>query len=128
MLHHTSDALCPLCEEKLTLAHPLLTEWYRTVKTKFPEVHVAWSFRDREAQEAAYEDGKTKLHFPYSAHNEEPAAALDLFQIIKEQAIWDRKFLYEIHKLNQNDFPNIVWGGLWKTLGDFDHFELMMTD
>jgi peptidoglycan L-alanyl-D-glutamate endopeptidase CwlK len=124
-LHHTADVLCPLCENKLTQAHPDLVSWFRTVKSAHPDVHVSWSYRDQESQEAAFEDGKTKLHYPHSAHNELPSSALDLFEIKNGDAVWDSAFFAALNSSNKDGFPHILWGGRWKTLGDNDHFELV---
>lgn len=126
MKHHTTDPNCPLCEEKLQSAHVELVDWYRSfVKVKFPDAHVSWSYRDQESQDAAFEDGKTKLHYPKSAHNKMPSLALDLFRIQKGIAQWEPSFFIEIHALTVKTHPEIIWGGNWKTLGDLDHFELL---
>lgn len=124
-LHHTPDPICPLCADKLSRAHEDLVSWFMIVKAQFIDAHVSWSYRDEEAQEAAFDDGKTRLHYPNSAHNELPSSALDLFQIIQEQAIWDPKFFVDLADFNSKKFPHILWGGRWKTLGDYDHFELV---
>lgn len=127
MSHHTSDPVCPLCEEKLATAHPDLATWFRTaVKPNYPDAHVSWGYRDQADQEAAFQDGKTKLHFPNSAHNKVPARALDLFQInAAGVAAWQPLFFAAISDRNKLDYPHIIWGGNWKTLGDGDHFELL---
>lgn len=128
MTHHTSDPVCPACEEKLATAHPDLAAWYRTsVKPKYPDAHVSWGYRDQVGQEAAFEDGKTRLHFPNSAHNKVPARALDLFQInAAGSAVWEPRFFASLSDANKLDYPHIIWGGNWKTLGDGDHFELLI--
>jgi hypothetical protein len=126
VIHHTSDPSCPLCEEKLKTAHPDLVAWFKAaVKPKHPDAHVSWAYRDQAAQEAAFEDGKTNLHFPQSAHNKIPARALDLFEIVQGQALWPPLFFAAISATNKLDYPNIIWGGTFKTLGDGDHFELL---
>lgn len=127
MLHHTDNLLCPLCEEKLNLAHDDLVSWFRLIKKKFPNLHVSWSHRDKEGQEAAFEDKKSKLHWPNSAHNEMPASAIDLFQIIQGDSQWNRDFFGLLAEINKAAFPSIIWGGTFKSLGDFDHFELIDT-
>lgn len=128
MSHHTSDPVCPLCEEKLAQVHPDLAAWYRTeVKPRHPDAHVSWGYRDKVSQEAAFEDGKTKLHFPKSAHNKLPARALDLFEINAAGiATWEPRFFSTIAARNKIDYPHMIWGGDWKTLGDGDHFELLL--
>lgn len=119
--HHTSDALCALCELKLESAHHELGTWFRDLKSRNPSVHVSWAFRDEASQEQAFTDGKTKLHFPGSAHNKTPAMAVDIFQIDDTgKAIWDPVFCAKVAQ----ESPSLKWGGSWKSLGDNDHFEL----
>lgn len=122
--HHTSDPVCALCEQKLEQAHLELGSWFRDLKSRNPNVHVSWSFRDQASQEQAFSDRKTKLHFPLSAHNKTPALALDLFQINdKGQAIWEPVFMAKVAQ----ESPALKWGGNWKSLGDNDHFEINCT-
>ena len=119
--HHTSDAICALCEQKLSLAHPDLVVWFHDLKSRNPSVHVSWSFRDQASQEQAFAAGTTKLHFPDSAHNKQPAQAIDIFQIDDSgKAKWDPVFMAKIAQ----ECPNLKWGGHWKSLGDNDHFEI----
>lgn len=127
MSNHTNSITpCPLCEEKLTLAAPELAKWFReSVKPKNPTAHISWSFRDRDSQEAAFLDGKTRLHFPNSAHNKKPAAALDLFELdLNGRAYWGWKFFRDIADQAAADSAPISWGGHFTHLGDADHFEL----
>lgn len=125
MSHHTSDSLCPACEEKLATVHADLSAWYHSsVKPAHPDCHVSWGYRDQASQESMFEDGATKLHFPDSAHNKIPARAIDLFQITSGgQAIWAPEFFVSVKSLAPS---NIIWGGVWKTIGDGDHFELLI--
>ena len=119
--HHTSEPVCPLCEQKLSAAHEKLIEWFHDLKSRHPDVHISWSFRDETSQEQAFQDGKTKLHFPLSAHNKQPAMALDIFQIDDSgKAKWDPVFCAKVAQ----ESPLLRWGGDWKSLGDRDHFEL----
>lgn len=129
-IHHTSDDVCPLCADKLREAHPLLVDWFNhDIKPKYTDAHISWSWRGRDEQEKAFVEGKTKLHFPDSAHNKmnglvKYSCALDLFQInngvAKFAPLWYAKLAQEIEK---NKLP-LIWGGAWKHLGDQDHFEL----
>lgn len=123
--HHTSDPSCALCNDKLTLAHPDLAKWFNDLKSRHPNAHVSWSFRDQQSQEQAFQAGTTKLHFPDSAHNKQPAMALDIFQINDAgQAIWDPIFLCKVNQETLSLGYNLKWGGSWPSLGDRDHWEL----
>lgn len=129
MLHHVNGSNCPLCEEKLSLAHAELRSWFiDVVKPWYLNAHISWSFREKTDQEVLFLNGKTKLHFPESAHNKSPALALDLFQIDPDgEGFWNPEFFAALHAINVVKHPNIFWGGLWRSLGDKDHFELTLT-
>lgn len=131
MNHHTQAPSCPLCEEKLSQAHPDLAAWYRRVKPLWPDMHISWSFRDQPSQEQAFKDGKSKLHYPHSAHNKvdlfnKPCAeALDLFEIDESYlAKFNPSFYAAINAYNERNGFKVMWGGKWKTIGDADHFQL----
>jgi hypothetical protein len=129
--HANGIASCPSCEDKLKDAHPDLAEWFRgKVKPNYPHAHVSWSYRGKEDQEHAFLDGKTRLHFPLSAHNKHDdqgnpcALALDLFELdYNGMACWGWAFFRAIANAAQHDGIPIKWGGDFKTLGDADHFE-----
>lgn len=125
--HHTSDPRCPLCEQKLLDAHPTLVGWFEDVKSRNPNVHVSWGFRDATSQAQAVQEGKSKLLFPNSAHNKQPALALDLFQIDESgRAFWDPVFFAKLAgEIADSKLP-LKWGGHWKGLGDNDHFEVVL--
>lgn len=123
-MHHTTDTQCPLCAFKLSQVDHRLVDWFdRTVKPFKPNVHVSWGYRDEQSQEQAVADGKSKLHYPDSAHNKLPAMALDLFFLEDGKATWPSHDLYEI---SQMMLDGMKWGGAWKSLGDADHFELRL--
>lgn len=122
--HHTSDPSCLLCEQKLLQATKELEIWFRKVKSKYPSIHISWSYRDQASQEQAFAEGKTHAHFPHSPHNQMPSLAIDIFQINdKGQAIFDPIFCAKIAEEARQDEDPILWGGIFKSLGDNDHFQ-----
>lgn len=130
--HHISDATCPLCEEKLVEAHPYLVIWFHNKKLQYPNLHVAWSFRNQADQNQMVVAGKSKLPWPKSKHNSLDAKgipqsqALDLFQIDEDgNARWSKPFFQQLDTENQSDKIMLFWGGKWPTLGDNDHFEMV---
>jgi len=124
--HHTSDPVCPLCEQKLLAVHPELQNiFHAKIKPSFPDAHVSWGFRSEKEQEQSVLDGKSKLEFPDSAHNKTPAMAIDLFQIDHAgRAKWDPGFFSAVNQLLEKAAPSVFWGGKWRDLGDFDHFQI----
>lgn len=129
-LHHNSDPSCPLCEDKLTRAHSDLVRWFQSVKFMHPDVHISWSYRGEQDQEQAFLDGKSKLHYPNSAHNKTDengnpcSRALDLFQINEDnQAIFNPGFYARLS--SEEHGVSVLWGGRWKTMGDYDHWQMI---
>lgn len=127
--HHTSDPVCALCEAKLAQADPYLATWFRDhVKPFHHDIHVSWSFRDATDQETAFRDGKTKLHYPDSPHNLLPSRAIDLFQLdASGHAVWCPRPFAALDAYNKTNCLSILWGGEFKSLGDYDHFQIKRT-
>lgn len=130
--HHVEGvASCPLCELKLKDAHPLMVGFFRDyVKAKFPQAHISWTFRDEKNQNDCFASGKSKLRWPLSKHNAladgKPCArAIDLFMIVKGQALWPESFFRQVADLCEEEELPIYWGGNWKKFPDGDHFELL---
>lgn len=124
MARHTGDSVCPSCEEKLATAHSKLGDFFRLAKAKYPDLHVSWAYRDQASQDQAFTDGKSKLKFPDSAHNKTPSLAIDLFQIDEQGlAVFDG---VRMAKVCEEFGQGIKWGGQWRSLGDSDHFELIL--
>jgi hypothetical protein len=129
---HTRSKVCPLCEDKLSRAHPYLREWFTTkIKPKFPQAHVSWSYRGEADQNAFFAADKTKLRFPDSKHNAtvdgKPCArALDLFELVDNgTARYSPAFFFSINQQNEHFGEPLKWGGTFKNFGDGDHFELL---
>lgn len=136
-LHHSHDAVCPLCEAKLLDADPVIAGWFRRVKARYPNVHVYYAYRGPEEQARVVAEGKSKLTYPHSKHNAvrdgKPCSlALDLFQI-DEDGIgrFARPFYAKVAADAWENTDPVIWGGDWNGDGvqeksDWDgpHFEL----
>lgn len=134
--HSNNISPCPECEEKLKSAHERLADWFKSsVKPLHPDCHISWSYRDKDSQEKAFLDGRSKLHFPLSAHNKSDdqgnpcSLALDFFRLDPNgMACWEWGYFRTIsQEVDKSDEP-IFWGGLWAHLGDSDHFELKLDE
>jgi len=132
-VHHTDDPVCELCLSKISTAHPYLQGWFKRIKQKYPSVHVSWAFRDQINQEEAFKEGKSKLHFPLSAHNHTEktrpySLAIDIFQIDADgMARFSPLFCAKVNADNEEANEPLLWGGKWKKLGDMDHFQIDLT-
>lgn len=85
--------------------------------------------RNKEGQEKAFKEGKSKKCWPESKHNQNPSIAVDI-------APWNNgidwnnieEFYYMagiIMAIAERHFIKLRWGGHWKTLKDCPHFELL---
>jgi hypothetical protein len=114
--------------EKVKECHRKLQKIIK-IAAKNPPVQfiVVWGYRGEEAQNSAYRNKKTKVKYPGSKHNKEPAEAFDFAVIIDGKIEW--------HDLNQYcilggyflgiayaNSIDIAWGGSWGW--DFGHIEL----
>ena len=82
-----------------------------------------------------FEDGKTRLKFPYGRHNANPSRAVD---VVPYPIDWDDRERFHLFAgfvlgIAQSMEINIRWGGDWNknfevddnNFDDFPHFELM---
>lgn len=132
MSFHTLDNVCPGCQMKLKQAHPTLVKWFNEeIKPAFHQAHISWSFRNETDQDAFLAEGKTQLAWPLSAHNQmsgglPEARALDLFVIDSSHVAQFPLIFYEaVNQYTIEKGYSIQWGGLWKSLGDGDHYQLI---
>lgn len=127
---HTHDPVCPLCTLKLDQSHPLMRQWFFAVKAKFKDAHVSWAFRGKEDQDQMVKDKRSQTPWPRSKHNFiengiPSSKALDLFQLSTNRlAIYNYAWFERINiEFGASPVP-IRWGGTFKTLGDYCHFEI----
>lgn len=64
-------------EEKLSTCHADLQILFHEV-IKYFDCQVLEGHRDKEEQEKAVMEGKSKLHYPYGKHNATPSNAVDV--------------------------------------------------
>lgn len=62
------------------------------------EIIIVCGFRNREAQEKAFKEGKSKLQFPHSKHNVVPSKAVDVasYDIFQHKIDWSEKTCQEL--------------------------------
>lgn len=105
--------------------------FFTWAKSKYPNLHIAWGFRGKDAQDRFLAQGKSRDAWPFSKHNNmingKPCSlAIDLFQIDdNDKAVFDKNFyemLYE--EARASDFM-IAWGGDFKKFPDYDHFQVI---
>ena len=130
--------------ERLETCHPDLQTLFNAV-IMVVDCSVTCGYRNKEDQEKAYNEGNSKVHYPYGKHNSDPSTAVDVYP----------------YPINYNDLPrfyyfagwvlakaeilrnvgeithNIRWGGNWRgfnkgiidftrnKFNDLPHFELL---
>jgi peptidoglycan L-alanyl-D-glutamate endopeptidase CwlK len=117
------------CHDDLQLLFNRVIETY--------DCSVIQGYRSKEDQDDAYHSGKSKLQFPKSKHNRQPALAAD---VVPYPVDWeDYKQFYHfagfVQGIAQEMGINIRWGGDWNSnrlfedqnFHDLPHFELMQT-
>lgn len=135
----------PHSTKHLKTLHPLLgLVMVEAIKTSPVDFAITCGHRGREDQEAAYADGRSKVHYPNSKHNYWPSFAVDVVPIVNGKAEWNDielwhkladHILYTAHRMR----VKLRWGGDWDGDGwsrhrgdkdekfiDLPHFELML--
>ncbi len=121
-----------------TCHQDLVTLFTEVVKTF--DCSILEGYRTKEAQEAAFLAGKTKLHYPDGNHNKRPSMASDVapypvnFNDIKRFYFFGGYVLGVAEKLLEAGkmAHRVRWGGAWNgelnrgnMLNDYLHFELI---
>lgn len=109
---------------------------------KYFDCTILEGYRTKEAQEKAFKDGKSKLHYPFGKHNKNPSMAVDVapYPLPKWKNINDfiyfggkvlgiAEMLYAQQKINHK----ISYGGDWgrdglisnDSFGDYVHYQLI---
>lgn len=111
--------------ERLATLHPKLQN-ILMMAIDIQDFTIVWGFRGEQAQNEAYDTGHSDRPWPQSLHNQQPSRAVDV-------APWPIKwndtdaFIYLAGVIMTCAYTQDVklrWGGRWKTLKDWGHFEL----
>jgi len=124
---------------RLATAHLVLIEAFTKALEVSPvDFGISCGHRGEVAQNAAFISGASKLVFPNSKHNRNPAWAVDFFPFVAGQGVmWeDKKLFYLIAGLvmgiGQEMGYRLRWGGAWDgwlnrvgMLQDLPHIEML---
>lgn len=121
----------PVSAARLKQAHPNLQK-IMNLAIKKRDFGILSSQRGRADQEAAFRNGFTKVHFGHSAHNWQPAIALDIYPKPlnwKDLDAFVRLAREVIFPIAEELKIPIRWGGDWNRNGsnngwDKPHYEL----
>jgi len=87
-MNHYSE----ISKERLHTCHQDLQRIFAHVIIDF-DTTIVCGHRDKEAQDKAYAEGKSKLKYPQSKHNSNPSWAVDAAPYIKGHVRWSREQL-----------------------------------
>ena len=124
-----------------TCHHDLQALFFEVIKTF--DCTVVCGYRNQADQEAAFNEGNSKIHYPNSKHNFSPSIAVDVVPYPvnynnHKLSLWFGGYVLGIaQKLkDEGKMTHAVrWGGAWDGLGkldndmqlnDDDHFELVL--
>jgi len=117
-------------KEKINELHPLLQKiLFRSIEDSPEDFGIHEGHRPIEKQHEAFEKGLSQIDGinKRGYHNYKPALAFDFHATGPN--IWDEKKLKivadHILKVAKDEFgTKLTWGGVWKTIHDFDHIQL----
>ncbi len=102
---------------------------------KVYDFKVVCGHRDKEDQEKAFKEGKTKKHFPDSKHNKDPSTAIDIYPYPIDFNDRERFVLLAGLMIATAESKGYIlrWGGAWNGLktmknnkfDDLPHFEII---
>lgn len=127
-----SEAQLETCEPELQILAR------RSLAVGLIDFAVIEGYRDGERQNALFEDGKSKVQFPFSKHNKMPSQAYDLAPVINGKISWMKQhhiYLAGILMTVATEFLGlkIRWGANWDmdlepvtdhAFRDFGHYEI----
>lgn len=128
--HHRNGPSCELCEIKKGELHPTLAFWVDRLRLAYPDLHLAWGYRDEAAQNQFFAEGKTRCKYPNSAHNKtlngKPCSeAFDCFRLRPDGVAEFRTPWYsQVFSWLQDEKAPIDWAGHWTHFEEFDHYQI----
>ena len=120
-------------QERLNTCDPRLVELFEIVIEDF-DCSVLEGYREKEAQNRAFDEGKSKLRFPEGNHNKYPSLAVDVapYPIDWEDRDRFHYFAGFVKGVASQLGLDIRWGGDWDSdtqtkdnnFDDLPHFEI----
>ena len=120
-------------QERLNTCDPRLVELFEIVVEDF-DCAVLEGYREKEAQNRAFDEGKSKLRFPEGNHNKYPSLAVDVapYPIDWEDRDRFHYFAGFVKGVASQLGLDIRWGGDWDSdtqtrdnnFDDLPHFEV----
>lgn len=113
-IKHENNGACEKCHQLIDQGDVFvdLKRWFMAQQSIYPDFHLSCGVRGRVAQEAALQRGASKASFGRSAHNYEPALAIDTFFLADGKAVWPKERYLEICGEFGEHLPDLIlWFG-----------------
>lgn len=134
MPKHSIRQPCESCDSKIGELNPNFARFVISILKNHDDCHISTAYRGMIAQNAAMALGRSNLRYPLSKHNKTDeyglpnAEAVDLFRIDdKGKAHFEKYYFEDIWIFCKSKDMDISWGGNWKSLKDYPHFEYRKT-
>ncbi len=138
-MHKNPSETCESCAQKLLGCHNSLKIWFEIISDNFKDCHIACGFRNEADQNLALFNKKTHAPWPKSKHNRmengHPSSwAMDVFRLGDDGKYHDEHEYFEniwrlVDKIQEQEGDReLYWGGLFTTIKDSDHFELLKVE
>jgi len=115
-------------QDKLNTCHPDLIRLMEVaLKTSPMDFSIICGHRGEKEQNEAVKAGTSKLDYPHGKHNKLPSLAVDIapYPIDWNDLQRFADLAKHIKKTANNLDISIWWGGDWRALKDFPHYELL---
>ena len=119
--------------ERLNTCHPILINIFTEV-LKIMDITILEGYRNKFAQNKAYDRGYSQLRYPRSKHNQKPSVAIDVAPYPIDWENTDRFFYLAglVQGISASYETKIRWGGDWdsdndfndQSFNDYPHFEI----
>ena len=92
---------------------------------KYYDCRIDWGFRNEQEQNALYDEKKSKVKWPDSAHNRMPSRAVDVVPLPFKEKDWDNREMWKEFRGRIYMLADILGIKLKPTIQwDLMHFEL----
>ena len=113
-------------KERLATCHQDLQTLFNEVIKEF-DCTILCGFRNQEDQDAAFNQGRSKLKWPHGKHNLSPSFAVDACPFPAPE-VWSvetfKEFADKVKEVAKRLQIDITYGGDWADFPDEDHYQL----